>query len=288
MLRFGFEMNPAKLLAIVVLVSLTFGAGLDVNRAHLAAVLKNLGLLGRALLGNFVIVPILGVVIAHALALSPEIATGFLLMAIAPGVPLVLAGTRKKGGSLGLAVALAVMLPTISIVTVPLTAALVLPAGALAKLPLGQFFMTLLLFQFLPLIAGAIVAERAPALAAKIARPVQLLFFVALVVMLILLAPTFAHGIATVYGTRGIVAAAILCCLSLATGWLLGGPARDERRILGQGTMLRNIGLCALIATTNFKGTVVVAAVVSYLLVQASIGVLTSLYFVRTAKKVPA
>jgi bile acid:Na+ symporter, BASS family len=140
-------MSPEKLIAAAVLVSLTFSAGLAVNREHLFAIFKDVGLLGRALLANFVIVPILGVLFVKLFALPPAIATGVLLMAIAPGVPLVLIQVRKRGGSLGLAVELSLFLPLLSIVTVPLTAKLVLPPDAVARLPLGQFFVTLLLFQ---------------------------------------------------------------------------------------------------------------------------------------------
>jgi len=103
-------MSPEKLVAVVVLVALTFGAGMQVDRDHLVSLLKNVGLLGRALLANFIIVPILGVLLALVFRLtehSEQVATGFLLMAIAPGVPFVLSSVRKRGGRLSLAVELA-------------------------------------------------------------------------------------------------------------------------------------------------------------------------------------
>ena len=120
-------MGAVKLVALLMLVSLTFGAGLQVDFDHLITTLKNVPLLVKALIANCVIVPILGVLLVRLFALPEDIATGFLLMAIAPGVPFVLASVRKRGGSLGLAVALAAMLPLVSIVTVPLTARYALP-----------------------------------------------------------------------------------------------------------------------------------------------------------------
>src|SRR6516225_1203711 len=93
-----------KVVSALMLVSLMLGVGLQSDRAHLATVLKNYSLLGRALLANVVIVPFFGVILARTFQLDDYIATGFLLMAIAPGVPFVaLAGGRKKGGSLSLA-----------------------------------------------------------------------------------------------------------------------------------------------------------------------------------------
>lgn len=279
-------MSPEKLVAVVVLVALTFGAGMQVERDHLVALLKNVGLLGRALLANFIIVPILGVLLAKAFSLadhSEQVATGFLLMAIAPGVPFVLSSVRKRGGRLSLAVELAIFLPLLSILTVPITAAWVLPAGAEARLPVAQFATTLVLFQLAPLLIGIFVGERFPAAVPRLARPVQLVFFGALLVLVVMLAPKLVQGVESVYGSNGMWAMLCLVLLSLAVGWALGGPAREDRRVLGIGTALRNIGLCAVIATASF-GPAVVAAVLTYFLVQAVVTTIFGIYFTRTAK----
>ncbi|MGA8533464.1 MAG: hypothetical protein WB615_05095 [Candidatus Tumulicola sp.] len=279
-------MSPEKLLAAIMLVALTFGAGLQVNVEHFKAILKNLPLLARALIANVVIVPVLGVLLVKAFRLPPHIATGFLLMAIAPGVPFVLASVRKRGGRLGLAVALALFLPLISLVTVPLTASLVLPAAAESHLPLGQFVVTLLLFQIVPLLAGIFVGTRAPQAAARLGRPLQIVFYAAAIALIALLSPKLVHGVAAVYGSHGMWAMLCLVLLSLGIGWLLGGPAREDRRVLGIGTALRNIGLGVLIATTSFREPDIAAAVLTYFLIQFAVTTLFGVYFARTAGNV--
>lgn len=277
-------MNWERIIAAIMLVSLTFGSGLEVNREHLRAVLRDTGLLGRALLANFVVVPILGVLLARVFRLPPPVETGFLLMAIAPGVPFVLASVRKRGGSLGLAVALAFLLPLLSIVTVPATAALVLPTAAKAHLPLARFVVTLLLLQLLPLLAGIAVGALAPATAAKLSRPLQVVFFASALALVIVLAPLLVRDVASVYGSNGMWAMLCLVVLSLVTGWLLGAPAREDRRVLAIGTALRNIGLCALIATASFSDAEVAATVLTYFLIQFVITTLVGVYFARTAQ----
>lgn len=277
-------MNWERIIAAIMLVSLTFGSGLEVNREHLRAVLRDTGLLGRALLANFVVVPILGVLLARVFRLPPPVETGFLLMAIAPGVPFVLASVRKRGGSLGLAVALAFLLPLLSIVTVPVTAALVLPTAAKAHLPLARFVVTLLLLQLLPLLAGIAVGALAPATAAKLSRPLQVVFFASALALVIVLAPLLVRDVASVYGSNGMWAMLCLVVLSLVTGWLLGAPAREDRRVLAIGTALRNIGLCALIATASFSDAEVAATVLTYFLIQFVITTLVGVYFARTAQ----
>ena len=276
-------MALAKLFAVIVLVSLTFGAGLQVDRDDLVALLKDASLLSRALIANFILVPLLGAAIARLFALPPPVATGFLLMAIAPGVPFVVASVRKRGGRIALAVAMAFFLPLISLVTIPITASLVLPPGAVAQLPLSKFVPTLLLFQILPLIAGIMAGRRMPSLAEKLGRPLQLIFFVSLVALLAVLLPTIVRDIGIIYGSRGMLAMLTLVLLSLGIGWLLGGPHREDRRVLAIGTALRNIGLCATLATASFASSDVAASVVTYLIIQAVIVSALGVYFTRTA-----
>lgn len=94
-------MQLDKLVAPTMLVALTFSAGLQVNRENLIAILKNVGLLGRALLANFIIVPILGVLIVKVFVLPPFVATGLLLMAIAPAFPSFFSTSERRAVVLG-------------------------------------------------------------------------------------------------------------------------------------------------------------------------------------------
>ena len=261
-------MTADKIAAIILLVSLTFRTGLQVNWNQLIAVVKNYRLLSRALLANFVIVPILGVLFVRVFHLNAYVATGVLLMAISPGALTVLMSTRKKGESLEFAVSLAFIMPVISIITVPLTAVLVLPQNEAARLPVAQFVLLLVLFQLLPLLLGVVVADRAPTLAPKLDRPAALIFLASLLILVVLLAPMAATGVATVYGSNGMWAILCIVVLSVATGWLLGGPQREMRRTLGIATSLRKVGLGLLVATTSFPKTEVAFTVLTYFLIQ--------------------
>jgi BASS family bile acid:Na+ symporter len=278
--------SSAKIAAIVLLVSLTFGAGLQVNRANLVAILKDAGLLLRALLANFVVIPLCGILLVRLFRLDADVATGFLLMAIAPGVPFVLVSARAKGGSLGFAVALTVLFPLLSILTVPLTAKLVLPGGGLGDLSLTSFFVTLVLFQFVPLLAGMLVGERAPGLLPKLRRPLQLVFAGAAIAVFVLQGARILAAVPVVFGSRVGMAIVAIAVLSIGLGWLFGGPRREDRRTLSSASLLRNIGLCALIGTAAFPNTRVMPAVLTYFIVQIVANIILSMYFKRTA--VPA
>lgn len=280
-------MSPEKLIAVLLLIGLMFHTGLQVDREHLVAVLKNYGLLGRAFLANFIVVPLLGVGIVRTFHLNEGIAIGVLLMAIAPGVPfVVLSGGRKKGGSLGFAVSLAFLMPLVSILTIPITARLVLPSDA--QISANSLLVSLLGFQLVPLLLGIFTGNRAPALAERLQRPLGIAVAVLVLALLVLLGRPLGHAVMSVYGSRGMFAMLTLTLLSMAIGWLLGGPAREDRRILGIGTTLRNVGLASLIATTSLRSSEIAASVLIYLLIQFIVTTAFGVYFTRTAKEATA
>jgi BASS family bile acid:Na+ symporter len=288
-------MNPEKIAAIVMLVSVMLSAGLEINVEHLLAALKNYSLFARALLANFVVIPIFGVLLARAFHLDQYIAIGFVLMALAPGVPfLVRAAGRTPGGSLGFAAALAFIMPALSIVTIPLSARFIFAAGLIAPadvaghIPFGRIAVTLVAFQLVPLLVGLLIANRVPKLAMKLRRLLLLLFAVAVVALLVILGPILIKAVASIYGSRGMLAMLVLVLLSVGTGWILGGPSIQYRRTLSIATMLRNIGTCAVVATATFPKTLVAPTVLTYFIIQFLVSIVFRVYFHRGAARATA
>jgi BASS family bile acid:Na+ symporter len=261
-------MNLQQITAIVLLLSMMFNAGLQMNRPEILAVFKNYGLLLRALFANFIVVPLAALLLTTVLHVNDLVATGVLLMAIAPGVPFViLAGGREKGGSHELAVTLALILPVLSFVTIPITAQLVLPAAERVAVPPGQLF-SLLLFQVAPLALGIVVRAFAPAVAETLKRPLGRITYISFIALLAILAPSVARAVLLIFGSLGILAIIGIDVISLASGWVLGGPNREERFTLAIGTALRNPGLAMVIATARFPEATVAASVSTYFLIQ--------------------
>lgn len=277
-------MSPEKIAAVVILISVMLTAGFEIDRENLIAALRTRGLLARALLANFVIVPIFGILLARVFKLDEYVALGFLLMAIAPGVPfLVRAAGRKPGGSLGFAAALAFIMPALSIVTIPLMAAFSTRLNTAIHVPYGNLILTLVGFQLVPLLVGFLIADHAPALATKLKRPFTLIFFLAVIALFVIVGPALIKAVASVYGSRGMLAILVLVLLSIGTGWILGGPEVEYRRTLSIATALRNIGTCAVIATGNFPHTLVGPTVLTYFLIQFVVSLVLRIYFSRTA-----
>jgi BASS family bile acid:Na+ symporter len=167
-------------------------------------------------------------------------------------------------------------------------AGLIAPAEVAGHVPIARIAVTLVGFQLVPLLVGLLVASRAPKLATKLRRPLLLLFFVAVVALLVILGPTLIKAVASVYGSRGMLAIVVLVLLSEGSGWILGGPSVQYRRTLSIATMLRNIGTCAVVATATFPKTLVAPTVLTYFIIQFLVSIIFRVYFHRGAARATA
>lgn len=274
-----------KIFVTVLLVSMMLQTGMQLDLARVKAVFADRALLAKALFANVVIVPLFGVLAVRAFNLTDEVAAGVLLMAIAPGLPLLpRKGGSKVSGSLDFAVVLAFLLPLVSTVTVPFTANLLLPTGYAARVPLAQFLTTLALFEFLPLVAGVAIARAAPSASRTLSMPLTALVLICAAVFVAGAAPTLYKTVASTYGSLGILASLAVVLLAFAAGYALGGPDPAYRNTLAIGTSLRNVGLAALIATANFAGTLVPALVICFLIVQIAVSAVLGALLKRTTQ----
>ena len=277
-------MEIVKLLALVMIVTTMLSAGLQIDAANLRAALRNYGLLGRALLANFILLPGFAFFLVRVFSVQADVAIGVLLMSMAPGVPfLVNSAGRKQGGSLAFALEIAFVFSALSVVTIPITAELILPAGTLSTVPAQSFLVTLLAFQLVPLVIGALLSSRLPeATIDKSVKILRIAFFAALLVLLVLIFPKIVSSLGAVYGDGKLVIIAAIGLFALAAGWICGGPDREYRRTLSIATLLRNIGLCTLIGTQSFAGTLVIPAVIAYFVVTFCLSIPIRFYYQKS------
>ena len=214
-----------------MIVSTMFGAGLQIDRARLVETLKQYGLLGRALLANFVLVPLVAVLLVRYFHVEAGVAMGIVLMSMAPGVPfLANSAGRAGGGSLSFALTIAFFFAALSVVTIPLTIAFVLPPEEAAQVPVAKFLTTLVAFQLVPLVLGALAAIRIPEpLAEKLVKVLHLVFAVAALALVVLIFPKIVSSVELVYGQGHLFLMAAVGIFSLGIGWVFGGKERPYR-----------------------------------------------------------
>lgn len=283
------EMAPlTKLSAYIFLVMTMLGIGLKVTGGEVLQILSNRSLMLRSLLVNIILVPILGLIITTIVPMPIDTEIGILLLAAAPGGLAAIQFTSKGKEGLTFAATLLFILSVLAIFATPLTAELILPIHTPVSLPYLRVIQVLLVYLFLPLLVGFALQHLSGRVAQALSRPVSLCGTLSFIAMIILTMAMKKQAVRAI-GWSGMAAMLILILVSMVIGWVLGGPDKNNRRILATGTSMRNAALCLLIAQKSFPDTGVDVVVVAFSALMVPPNMLFTLYEIiktrRSAKR---
>ena len=253
----------SKSLAIAFLVCMTMSLGLEVTWQQLVSLLRDKGLLCRALAANLILVPLLGLALVRVFPMPLDFANVFLILAAAPGAPMSLRYTRNRDDDAPFAAALLFVLILAAICFTPLIAELILPAQTRLSVPYDRVATIAVLYMVFPGLLGIAIqrwGEEETVMIRRVAFISARMFFLAWV---ILVTAEQSRAVRQL-GVPTLAAMVSLIIGSMIIGWFLGGPQRENRRILATGTSMRNVGLCAVIAIESFPGTKVDIAIVAF------------------------
>jgi BASS family bile acid:Na+ symporter len=79
-------------------------------------------------------------------------------------------------------------------------------------------------------------------------------------------------------GGKAVLALLLLVLLSMVIGWWLGGPERENRRVMAIATSMRNAGLCLLMAMRAFPESGADVAVVAFMGLMVTPNMLFTVY----------
>lgn len=260
--------------AFVALVMVSIG--LRVTQGELFSILRNRRVLGRLLLANCVVVPVLGYVLARTIPMDPQVRVGIMLLAAVPGTPVALQFTRTARGRLGFVAGLTFVLSIAAVAIAPV-AVTVVPHVESQYHPEQDLMLSLLLQIVVPLAAGLILARRWSSMAAKLAGPLNILATVIFVFLMWETRAVRREAFRTMEGMPLLTMFALLV-MAMATGWWLGGPDRESRRVMATSTSMRNIVVCFFIARYWFPGTKAYLVPIAYLAMMVPANLLFTLY----------
>lgn len=192
--------------------------------------LGNIRWVVRALLANFVLVPLLAIVVLELLDPAQPLAVGLFLVAAAGGAPFLIKLAEVAGSDLALSGTLLVLLLPVTIIYMPVVVPLALPE---AEVSVSAIARPLVLTMLLPLASGLLVRTLVPALAMRLRAPLGKLSSIALVVLVLATILQNLPGIISVLLTSAILAALIVIGGAFAIGYLLGGAAGGAGRCWG-------------------------------------------------------
>jgi len=253
-----------KLLTAASLTGLLLAVGLRLTAAQILDSLRRRRT-AWIVVANFVLVPALTLALALAFGVPGPIAVGMILLGAAPFAPVVPVFTKMARGDLALAAGLTALFPFLSAFLTPVVCELslkTLPGAGALRFDVPSILLVLVLTITVPLAAGVAVNHGLPELGRRLLRPMEVLSEATGAVSLAFVTIVEFQTILST-GWKPLLAMLLISELSLALGWVLGGPGRAARLVIGLGTSNRNIALALLIALQSFGDSPVVAAVVA-------------------------
>src|SRR5262245_9946506 len=236
---------------------------LETTRGEIIQTLRQWSLTGRGLLANFVIIPIIGIIIARFFDLPPAMRTGFLPLAMAPGGLLALQFARVSKGNRVFAVALLFVFCLLAILITPAVVLWFFHREGAGKLPVAWLILMLFLLIIVPALVGRglqrLIPQHAPKLGLWLGRLSIVIFIIAAV-----MAGRYKTPAIKLMGTSGIEAIVLLILCSWVLGWFMGGPEIRNRKVLAISSSMRNAGVCLPIASNYFAGTDVAIPILAF------------------------
>lgn len=254
------QINPIIQLTIVITM---ISIGMQVTLAQIAGAVMQTRLMAKALLANLIIIPLVALFLVWVFHMPQGLALGFLLVAAAPGAPLIPKLAEVARANLPFSVGLMFVLAVLAIVTTPLTANLILPLDDTIEFDVLKVIKSLVLLQLLPLLAGLAIGRWLPRVQKAVVRPSILLAnFATAAIILLVIMRDYQTLIALPW--TAVAAMLILIVSMLLLGWMLGGPQKASRRSLALGTSAQSNGLALLITSSSFPGTGADIAVIAF------------------------
>lgn len=259
-------MVTVKVLAVLSILWLMFIEGLAIERPALTQILRR----PLALLRVFLVVDVLVPAIAWVLirALQPELHVGAViaLVAACPIAPLAMRRTVHAAGQRELTASIHLLLGVLSVITTPVTLALLGTAlGVSISVGVGSIARNVLLVVVLPLVAGMAVSAWWPS-ARRLSRPGGRGALALLTVIFLLVILSEWRALAEIQ-LRGLATLAAFVAAALLAGHLVGASRRRDRPVVAMEAASRNLGLALYIASSQLGQRAALPFLIPYVIV---------------------
>lgn len=267
-----------KILTYVFLVSTMLAIGLTVTWTEILTAVRGRHLMGRILLANLVLIPIVGYLLILIFPLSPGIKLGIALLALAPGGLTAIQFTDKVKGSLAFAAAVAFILTLLSIAVTPILIKILLPLETGLNLPFMRIILFALLYLLLPLVVGFGIRNGSEKTAKGLGKIMLIVSNISFVATILLTSALKKEAMGSV-GKTGLLAMLAFIIFSMVIGWWMGGPEKGNRRVLAIATSMRNAGLCLLVAMRMFPESGADVGVITFMGLMVPPNMLFTVYY---------
>lgn len=240
----------ASLAVLIFVVCSMLAMGLSLTMAEILTPLKNTSLVIKALIANFVLVPILGFALAQFMPVPEGAAIGLLIVACAAGAPFLPKLVQVAKGDVAFGVGLMTLLMVITVVYMPVVLPLLLQGVQVDALAIARS----LFFQMLvPLAIGLFIRARYEEIAANIQPAFSQASNIALIALMVLGLIIGFDSFVGAFGSWSILSSLLFVIGAVVIGYLLGGPGMNTRSVVSLGTGQRNLAAAMIVAGGNFS-----------------------------------
>jgi BASS family bile acid:Na+ symporter len=234
---------------LIFIITSMLGMGFSLTIPQILAPLKNRKLIIMSLVANFILVPILALLIVRIIPLSEGLQIGLILVGFAAGAPFLPKLVQVAKGNMAFTAGLMVLLMVITIVYLPIVLPFVLTGVQVNPWEIAR---SLILLMLIPLAIALFIRARYEEVAKGLIPTMTMAANLSLAAMFIGYFVGYFDVTYGVIGTGGVFVCILLVVGAVIIGYLLGGNDRDTKKVLALGTGQRNLAAAFAIASSNF------------------------------------
>jgi predicted Na+-dependent transporter len=253
-----------EIAALLFVICQMLAMGLVLTVPQIIEPLKNTRLIILALVGNFILVPLVALALASTLPLSPGYSIGLILLGCAAGAPFLPKLVQVAKGDIAFSVGFMVLMMVVTIVTLPLVLSLLITGITIHPLDIAKSLVVLML---IPLGIALWVRARYEKIALRLAPYFSKVTNIALVILMLSMFVAFLPELGGTVGSMGILASLIFVLIAFGIGYVLGGPEGEKKKVLAFGTGLRNFSAAIAVAALNFTDPDVMMMVLDVIII---------------------
>ncbi len=269
-------MSPDLLTKVILPASLfliMFGMGLSLRLNDFKDVLKAPKAMAIALIGQMLLLPLIAFAIAVLLNLSPEIAVGLMIIALAPGGATSNLFTYLSKGDVSLSISLTAVVSLITPFTIPLVAALSMTyfmgSASEFNIPILKTILQLLVITLIPVAIGMMILSRWPNAAKSLENKLKWFSLLFLILIIILIVAKNADNVFGFFTQAGL-ATFILNIVVLTVGYQMAKLAKlshPQAVSIGFEVGIQNGTLALVVAGSLIGNEVMMIPAVTYSLI---------------------
>ena len=237
---------------LIFIVTSMLGMGFSLTIPQIMAPLKNRRLVIMSLMANFVLVPILALLIVRIIPLSEGLQIGLILVGFAAGAPFLPKLVQVAKGDMAFTAGLMVLLMVVTIAYLPIVLPFVLTGVQVNPWEIAR---SLILLMLIPLAIALFIRARYEEVAKGLIPTMTMAANLSLAAMFIGYFVGYWDQTFGVLGTGGILVAILLVVGAVIVGYLLGGKDTNIKKVLALGTGQRNLAAAFAIASSNFASS---------------------------------